>query len=364
LPGLVVDGEGRWEPFGLTDVQHAYWVGRSGLFELGGVSTHLYVQFESDGFDVGRAQSALARLVERHEMLRAVVRADGRQQVLESVPDPVIGVEDLRGADAAVAAQRVEAVREELSHEVRPADQWPLFEVRVQVLPGKVSRVHFSLDLLVADAGSVQILLAEWALLYEDPQLVLEPLGCSFRDYVRSVEAIEQSPAFARARQFWQQRLEDLPAAPELPVGVAVAGRAPRFVRRQFVLDAGRWAVLKERAAVHGLTASAVLAAAYAEVLGAWAKSPRFTLNFTVADRLPLHPDVNRLVGDFTSVLLVEADVSGSDVFIDRARALQRQVWEGLEHRAYGGVRVLRDLAREHGAERARMPVVFTSAIG
>ncbi|MFE6156217.1 phosphopantetheine-binding protein, partial [Streptomyces sp. NPDC057889] len=31
LPGLVVDGEGRWEPFGLTDVQHAYWVGRSGL---------------------------------------------------------------------------------------------------------------------------------------------------------------------------------------------------------------------------------------------------------------------------------------------------------------------------------------------
>ncbi|MFB6894719.1 hypothetical protein ACFCX4_36185, partial [Kitasatospora sp. NPDC056327] len=30
----LVPDAGRWgEPFGLTDVQHAYWLGRSGLFE-------------------------------------------------------------------------------------------------------------------------------------------------------------------------------------------------------------------------------------------------------------------------------------------------------------------------------------------
>ncbi|MCZ4101613.1 acyl carrier protein, partial [Streptomyces sp. H39-C1] len=43
LPVLVGDVGGRFEAFGLTDVQHAYWLGRSGLFELGQVSTHLYV---------------------------------------------------------------------------------------------------------------------------------------------------------------------------------------------------------------------------------------------------------------------------------------------------------------------------------
>ncbi|MCZ4103834.1 condensation domain-containing protein, partial [Streptomyces sp. H39-C1] len=345
-------------------MQHAYWLGRSGLFELGQVSTHLYVQFESADFDVVRARVALERLVERHEMLRAVVRGDGRQQVLEVVPPVVVGLEDLSGVEGVVAAGRVAAVRDELSHEVRPADVWPLFEVRVQRLPGGVSRVHFSLDLLVADAGSVQIVLEEWALLYADPGVELAPLGCSFRDYVRALEGVESSEGFERARGYWLGRIEDLPAAPELPLVVAPSGVEPRFVRRQFVLDGVRWGVLKERAASFGLTASAVLAAAYAEVLGVWSKSPRFTLNFTVADRWPLHADVNRLVGDFTSVLLVEADVSGSVGFVDRARALQRQVWEGLEHRAYGGVRVLRDLAREHGAERASMPVVFTSAIG
>ncbi|MER8043673.1 phosphopantetheine-binding protein, partial [Streptomyces sp. NPDC094032] len=35
LPVLVGDVGGRFEGFGLTDVQHAYWLGRSGLFELG-----------------------------------------------------------------------------------------------------------------------------------------------------------------------------------------------------------------------------------------------------------------------------------------------------------------------------------------
>ncbi|MCF6526668.1 hypothetical protein, partial [Streptomyces sp. JJ36] len=33
-------------------------------------------------------------------------------------------------------------------------------------------------------------------------------------------------------------------------------------------------------------------------------------------------------------------------------------------HRAFSGVRVLRELARREGAERAVMPVVFTSALG
>ncbi|MER8047166.1 amino acid adenylation domain-containing protein [Streptomyces sp. NPDC094032] len=303
-------------------------------------------------------------LVGRHEMLRAVVRGDGRQEILESVPPVVIGVEDLSGLEASVALGRVAEVRDGLSHEVREADRWPLFEVRAQVLGGGVWRVHLSLDLLVADAGSVQILLEEWGLLYADLGVVLPEIGCSFRDYVRALEGVEGSAGFERAREFWRGRLGGIAPAPELPLVSGGGGSGSGFVRRSFVLDGGGWARLRERAAGWGVTPSAVLAGVYAEVLGVWSKSSRFTLNFTVADRWPLHGDVGRLVGDFTSVLLVGADVSAPVGFVERVRGLQRQVWEGLEHRAYGGVRVLRDLAREFGAERAVMPVVFTSAIG
>ena len=60
------------EPFPLTDIQHAYWVGRSNALELGGVSTHVYLELERDGLDPRRLQDSLRKVIERHDMLRAL----------------------------------------------------------------------------------------------------------------------------------------------------------------------------------------------------------------------------------------------------------------------------------------------------
>ena len=35
LPAIVPAPESRYEPFPLTDMQHAFWIGRSGILELG-----------------------------------------------------------------------------------------------------------------------------------------------------------------------------------------------------------------------------------------------------------------------------------------------------------------------------------------
>ncbi|SCE99441.1 non-ribosomal peptide synthase domain TIGR01720/amino acid adenylation domain-containing protein [Micromonospora viridifaciens] len=363
LPRVEPDVSGRFEGFGLTDVQHAYWLGRSGLFELGGVSAHLYVEFESADFDAARASAAFRCLVDRHDMLRAVVRGDGRQQVLESLPDFEVEFEDLSGLPEEVVGERVAAVRERLSHEVRPADVWPLFGVVAQVLPGGRWRVHVSFDLLVADAGSIQVLLDEWVRRYAEPGLELAPVGLTFRDYMRALSQLESSAAFGRARDYWLGRLGSLPPAPELPL-VAGGDGGNRFVRREFALDRGRWRALRSAAVAAGVTPSVLVAAAYAEVLAAWSKSRWFTVNVTVGDRLPVHPDVSRVVGDFTSLVLLEVDFRESRGFVERVRGLQRQLWRDLEHRAFGGVRVLRELARVHGVGRAVMPVVFTSVVG
>ena len=361
LPVVVVDRAGWGEPFGLTDVQQAYWLGRSGLFELGDVSTHLYVQFESVDFDVVRADAVLRRLVDRHPMLRAVVRGDGRQQVLDGV---VLGVEweDLSSLSVEDAAVRVGVVRDRLSHEVRKADAFPLFGLVAQRLPGGVTRVHLSLDLLIADATSVQVFLSEWAALYADPAVELAPLELTFRDYVLSLGQVESGETYRRARDYWLGRVEDLPPAPELPV-VGVSGPT-RFVRREFRVEPGVWGALRDRAQSSGVTPSALLCAAYAQVLSVWARQPRFTVNVTVGDRLPVHPDVERVIGDFTGLVLLEVDAAGAGGFGQRVRRLQEQLWRDLEHRAFGGVRVLRELARVHGPARAAMPVVFTSVLG
>ncbi|HEX8065555.1 MAG TPA: phosphopantetheine-binding protein, partial [Thermoleophilaceae bacterium] len=68
-PAVVPALDERHEPFPLTDVQHAYWVGRSSAYELGGVSCHLYLELESDALDPERLTDALNRLIARHDML-------------------------------------------------------------------------------------------------------------------------------------------------------------------------------------------------------------------------------------------------------------------------------------------------------
>ena len=369
LPSLVPAPESSGEPFPLTDIQQAYWLGRTGAFELGNVAPHGYLELESGDLDLPRFQAAWRHLIARHGMLRAVVLPDGRQQVLAEVPDYTIEVLDLRGLPAPEGEGALAALRERMSHQVLAADRWPLFEIRATLLDGGRVRLHLSLDLLIGDAWSMVRLVQELAELYEHPASAegggLPPLALSFRDYVLACESLQGSPQHRRSLEYWRRRLPALPPAPELPLARDPSSLLqPRFVRRSAGLPREPWARLQARAAAAGLTPSSLLMGAFAEVLAAWSKSPRFTLNTTLFNRLPLHPEVDQLVGDFTSMILLAVDLSSPGPFEARARRLQEQLWEDLDHRFVSGVQVLRELARAQGGSRhAAMPVVFTSTL-
>ncbi|HXO41096.1 MAG TPA: condensation domain-containing protein, partial [Thermoanaerobaculia bacterium] len=365
FPAVDPDPARRHEPFPLTDLQEAYWIGRGSAFEIGNVATHLYSECEVERFDVAGFERAWRRLVARHDMLRAIVLPDGRQQILPRVPDYVVAVLDVRGDSPPAAAEKLLAVREEMSHQVLPADRWPLFQIRVSLLAGGVARLHLSFDLLIGDAWSWQLLTRELGIVLADAGAELPALELSFRDYVLAAAALEGTPLHARALAYWTSRLATLPPGPDLPlVKNPAAIERPRFVRRRAALEQDPWRRLKERAARRGLTPSGLLLAAFGELLAAWSKSPRFTLNLTLFNRLPLHPQVNRIVGDFTSLTLLEIDGSAAGTFTDRARRIQRQLWDDLDHRYVSGVRVLRELGRAQGRQaRLAMPVVFTSTL-
>ncbi len=365
LPTAAAVPDQRHLPFPLTDVQQAYWIGRTGTFELGNVATHAYLELESADLDLERFNGAWQGLIDRHDMLRAVVLPDGQQQILEQVPPYQTEVLDLRGQDPQVVAAQLEAVRQRMSHQVLRADQWPLFEVRASRLGERQVRLHISMDGLIRDNWSWQILVRELAQLYQDPQTCLAPLDFSFRDYVLAEVALRDSAQYHRALDYWMTRLPTLPPAPELPLAVNPSSLThPRFVRRSTRLDPETWQRLKSRATKAGLTPSCLLLAAYAEVLTLWSKSPRFTINLTLFNRLPLHPRVNEIVGDFTSLTLLAVDNSAPDSFEVRARDLQEQLWKDLDHRYVSGVQVMRELAkRQGGTPRAAMPVVFTSTL-
>ena len=309
LPTVHPSREQRHLPFPLTDIQQAYWLGRSGALELGDVGCHAYVEFEGRGIDLARLNISWQRMIERHEALRIIFEADGQQRILEQVPRYNIEVEDLRGKTVDAANERLETVRRRMSHQVLPMDQWPLFEIRAHLLHDARIRLHFSVDLLIADGSSIAFLFNEWKRLYEDPDLVLPPLELSFRDYVYAEMALRESEAYERSRDYWFNKVETMPPAPELPPARnADALSRTEFLRRSGTLNAEEWRRLKSRAGEAGLTPSGIVLAAFAEMLAVWSKSPNFTVNVVISNRFPLHPQVNDIIGVFSSLNLLEVN--------------------------------------------------------
>jgi pyochelin synthetase len=364
-------------PFPLTEIQYAYWVGRGPNFVLGNVCPHAYFELEGRRLDVDLLSRAWHRLLRRHPMLRAVVDADGAQVVLPDVPFTPIACVDVSALPADEAEAVLSATRDEMSHRVYDAGTWPLHDIRVSRLAAH-DRLHISLDLLMVDLASIALLFSEWRELCLHPERELPPRDVTFRDYVLALEAQKDSPRTLQALDYWRSRATTLAPPPDLPLDRSpVSVHHPEFSHREFHLPPDDWKLLQDRAQQRGLTPTAVLATAFAAVLATWSGTERFTMNLTLFNRLPLlheddgaghrrlHPHLQGVVGDFTSICLLEVDTGGDDPFGERVDRLQLQLQRDLRHRHVSALHALRERRRlglQNGFET--VPVVFTSGLG
>ncbi|MBK5304161.1 MULTISPECIES: non-ribosomal peptide synthetase [Gammaproteobacteria] len=364
VPLLVSDLSRLEEPFALTSVQQAYWVGRRESMVMGNIATHVYSEITFPELDVSRLSTAWNRAIQRHPALRSIFLTNGTQQILRDPGSYEIVYQDLSAAAPQESARQSETLRAAMSHQVFEPHVWPLFELKV-LRNAQEFRLFASIDALIMDAWSYQILLADVVASYQDLQAEPEPLSLSFRDYVSWTEKVRETSGFSNAKRYWLDRLATLPAAPNLPLLKRPEEvRKPQFERRDRFLSAAQWQGLQKRGQQLNVTPTVVLLTAFTQVLSRWSGDETFALNLTLFNRPPLHPQINQLVGDFTSTTLLE--VGGmADAFGTRAVAMQRQLWADLEHVAFSGLDVIRALAqRSSDGKPGLMPVVFTSAIG
>lgn len=356
-----------WEkPFPLTDVQQSYWLGRNGGFALGDVSTHCYFEMDCGDLNISLAEEKWRELILRHGMMRAVFLNDGQNQIiLKNVPEYKIQVYDFSEAKDQIS-EKIEVLRNEMAYQVFDTSKWPLFDVRFSKMPDDNVRLHISFDNIIFDGWSMFLILREWKMLYDNP--VKEPvsLDLSFRDYVLAYEDIKKTEFYKRDEEYWNSRISEIYPAPQLPVSNENNDNiSQKFVRFESKLAGDKWSAIKRMAAQNGLTASGVLMTAYAEVLGRWSKSQKFTINLTRFNRLPIHDQIMEVVGDFTSLTLLSVDTTLGSSFLDRCKILQQQLWADLAHPYYSGVELEREIAkRQEIRNTAIMPIVFTSGLG
>lgn len=356
---ITVDPGSRNDPFPLTAQQEAYVMGRGSDFDTGGVSCHTYLEYEGGPVDPERLRLAWTRLYDRHGMLRVTIDASRFTQRIGAIgQQPPFQVVDLSMFPQPEADERLGKIREELSHRVAPLEG-PLHTVCLVLLPGEKVRLCLSFDALATDLASIGVLFSELESLWSDPDQELPDPGLEFRDYVVSERNAQASEARAAALDYWERKLSTLPPAPRLPL--ASVPEATRFLPHPIVIDAEVWQSVRAQACAWGLTSSALLTACYAEALSRWSISQRFTLNVPRFNRRLVHAGVERVVGEFASIILVSVDRTRAQSFGQFARELQQQIWEDLTHQEVSGIEILRRL-RHHAGADALMPVVLTSA--
>ena len=361
---LLEENISMYEPFELTDVQYAYWIGRSEEQYLGGVGCHGYMEIEGENIDIERLKYSWEKLINHHPMLRVKYLSNGKQQVMKRAFSTNVLVNDFSDCNECELKEKLFGIREKLSHRLLRIDEGEVAALQVSLLPHRKTRIHFDIDLIVADVQSFQIILRDLAAIYNRDEEPKAPKEWNFAEYI-NLENKRLLESKKRDKEFWLNRIEKLPKAPKLPVKSSkniINGN--RFKRRKYIFKNGQFNKLKDIAAENKVTVAMVLLTAYINVIRKWSENKNFLMNIPLFNRDSIQSGIEDVVADFTSILLLEAKYESNISFLSQVRAIQKQFHEDMNHTAFSGIEIQRELAKRNPGENTFAPVVFSCNLG
>lgn len=362
-----VDVENRYEDFPLTEIQAAYLAGRRKEYELGGISTQVYIELKTK-LHISKLNRALEKVIKKHAMLRATFGEDA-QRILENVPQYIIEIEDFSDLDKHEFHEKLLTERERISTQTFIPEVWPLFEFKALKYNVDTHYLLISLDMLILDAASLDILASEIMKYYSDESLEVEESIFSFRDYQLAYNELRNSDVYIRDKKYWEGKLSNFPSAPNLPLKNKVSQiERPKFQRIQRLISKLEWEKLKNIAKQNDVTPTSILCTVYLLALSSWSNQSKLSINLTVSNRVTFekafNKNVNDLIGDFTSTIQLDSDFSQDHSFWSQVKSVQKNIKNGVEHSLYNGTEFIRDLSKLNAyGNRAVIPVVFTSAL-
>jgi len=167
--------------------------------------------------DVERLEKALNQVIARHPMLHTVVLEDGTQYELEEYDAYTIRQYDITSYTEEEKTAFLAEQRERLSHYNYQAGTWPMFTFEAAKLDETRRQIFVSIDLAIADAGSILILFNELYAYYSNPELEKEAPPVTFRQFVEYMEAVKKTGRYETDRQYWKNQIPVLAKGPELP---------------------------------------------------------------------------------------------------------------------------------------------------
>ncbi|MEU5420564.1 amino acid adenylation domain-containing protein [Streptomyces sp. NPDC020667] len=304
--------------------------------------------------DLKALRASLDGVVERHEVLRTVFRADEegepRQHVRPALP-LAVPVTDLTPEPVAERVGRARALVEAETERAFDLGRGPLIRAAVLRLGDEDHVLAVICHHTVCDGWSMDRLFAEFSELYaahkEGRAAALAPLPMQFGEHAvrrrRELAGAEAQGALA----YWRTRLRGAPALLELPTTFprpAVQG----FDGASHTMTLGprTWQAVRAAARQHRATPFMVLLSAFAVQLSRLSGARDLVVGSPGAGRA--RPELAALIGMFVNTLPLRIDLSGDPAFEELLARVRRGTLEALPRQDVPLERIVTELAPEH----------------
>ncbi|EBA8673431.1 amino acid adenylation domain-containing protein [Salmonella enterica subsp. enterica serovar Miami] len=359
-----------WDVFPMSDMQKAYWISiTEGVLENSS-RIQYYCEYNLADFDLARFTLAWRNVLHRHDMLRMVAADDGKQRIIEHLPNDGLSYTDLRGMEERQKQVLFDDTRHWLSHRKFSCSESPQFDLHL-LQDADVTTFLLSLNMWGVDAPSVNIILSDLAHYYYHPQQDLPVLTLHYRDYIREYSRRENTPEYAQSEAYWDKRLASTNEPPALPTRLAlsrnmdIAASAENFQQLAHIFSPAEVNLLQARAKELDINVDTLILSAFAETVSYWNESHDFSLNVPRFNRPEFAHQINDIVGEFSSFSILSLNLTNIPTFEERIRYIHRQYLDDLKHGQVSGSKQLRKLAEaNNAASLTTFPVVFTLSHG
>ena len=150
--------------------------------------------------------------------------------------------------------------------------QWPMCDIVLSLWKGK-SIIHFSLDMLITDFMSANLILNDLDNYYHGKAVEVK-VETLYRDIVlyNQRKSMSKSKERKKAERYWQDKIRNMGTAPELIINNQKTGERETFKQLKFFIDEEGKENINEIAKELRVTASTVILTAFGEVINKWSK--------------------------------------------------------------------------------------------
>jgi amino acid adenylation domain-containing protein/non-ribosomal peptide synthase protein (TIGR01720 family) len=281
-------------------------------------------------------RSSLDHIAQRHEVLRSRILDQGNTWIQLVKPTgswPLVTI-DLRELDGPARAQGLRQVIAD--EENRPFNLPEGALIRgavVRMTPDECVLLLVMHHIVIDPWGYIQ-LEREFAELYEahiagrEPQLPDLPI--QYPDFAAWQQRQLASGAFDEHVEYWRALLKDLPPRPGFDAPQHQKTDAARGYTHGVVFDATVTQALKDTARRVGVTPFMLLLSSYQALLSIYADTNDISVSFPVAGRE--QPETQNLIGYFINMVVVRADQSRLETFLDLAEHVRDGTLHAHDH--------------------------------